>query len=541
MEQRRLRVAVIFGGRSAEHEVSLQSARNVVAALDPARYEVVLIGIDREGRWFLNENSLSLLNADDPRLIALGSGERRVALTPDGDDGVLVEREPVAGTPVAARPSPAGAAAGLGRVDVLFPVLHGPYGEDGSIQGLARLANLPCVGADILGSAVGMDKDIMKRLLRDAGLAIAPFLAFASAREAIESYEAVVAKLGADLFIKPANLGSSVGISHVRDRASYEAGVGAAFRYDTRIIVEAKVTGRELEVAVLGNDEPEASIPGEIIPAEDFYSYEAKYLDEHGAALAIPARVTEAESDLLRETAIKAYKALCARGMARVDFFLEPSGRVVVNEINTIPGFTRISMYPKLWEASGLPCPALVDRLIELALEDYKKRSALKSRPEIGNADAIEFREVEDEGEKERICRSVLADLPLWFGIPESNEEYARGVRDYEFMGIFEGEGAIGFASVKRNNDYTAEIYVMGIKARCHGQGLGTRLVEAVSKRMRAAGFEYLEVKTLDASRESEEYRRTRLFYESVGFRPFETMKELWGEANPCLIMVKKL
>jgi len=541
MEKRRLRVAVIFGGRSAEHEVSLQSARNVVAALDPARYEAILIGIDREGRWFLNENSLSLLNAEDPRLIALGAGERRVALTPDGDDGILVERVPAAGPSATAGAVQAGAPAGLGRIDVLFPVLHGPYGEDGSIQGLARLANLPCVGADILGSAVGMDKDVMKRLLRDAGLAIAPFRAFSSVGEAIVSYEAVVAELGADLFIKPANLGSSVGISHVRDRNSYEAGIEAAFRYDTRIIVEAKVTGRELEVAVLGNEEPEASIPGEIIPAEDFYSYEAKYLDEHGAALAIPARVTEAESDLLRGTAIKAYRVLCARGMARVDFFLEPSGRVVVNEINTIPGFTRISMYPKLWEASGLPCTALVDRLIGLAIEDYGKRSALRSRPGFQQPEVPVFRWIDDADEKEGICRAVLADLPLWFGIPESNEEYARGVRDYDFTGIFDGEEAIGFVSVRRNNDYTAEIYVMGIKARYHGQGLGTRLVAEVSERMRTAGLEYLEVKTLDASRESEEYDRTRRFYESVGFRPFETLKELWGEANPCLIMVKKL
>lgn len=542
MAQRKLRIAVIFGGRSAEHEVSLQSARNVVAALDPARYETVLIGVDREGRWFLNENSLSLLNAEDPRLIALGSGERRVALTPDGDDGVLVERAPISvGAAGVTAPVPSGSQAGLGRVDVLFPVLHGPYGEDGSIQGLARLANLPCVGADILGSAVGMDKDVMKRLLRDAGLAIAPFRAFSSEREAIASYEAVIAELGADLFIKPANLGSSVGISHVRDRASYGAGVAAAFRYDGKIVVEAKVTGRELEVAVLGNDEPEASIPGEIIPAEDFYSYEAKYLDEHGAALAIPARVTESESTLLRSTAIAAYKALCARGMARVDFFLEPSGRVVVNEINTIPGFTRISMYPRLWEASGLAGPALVDRLIELAIEDYGRRSALKSRPEFQQAEVPEFREIDDPDEKEGICRAVLADLPLWFGLPESNEEYARGVRSYPFTAIFDAGEAIGFASVRRNNEYTAEIYVMGILERRHGRGLGTRLVEELSKRLKAEGIEYLEVKTLDASRESEEYRRTRLFYASVGFRPFETMKELWGEDNPCLIMVKKL
>lgn len=373
MAQRKLRVAVIFGGRSAEHEVSLQSARNVVGALDPDKYEPVLIGIDREGRWFLNENSLSLLNAEDPRLIALGAGERRVALTPDGEDGAIVERGQGPDLPTATD--------GLGRVDLVFPVLHGPYGEDGSIQGLARLANLPCVGADILGSAVGMDKDVMKRLLRDASLAIAPFRSFTTAEAAIAGYDEAVAELGQDLFIKPANLGSSVGISHVLDREAYVEGVRAAFRYDMKIIVETRITGRELEVAVLGNEEPLASIPGEIVPAEDFYSYEAKYLDENGAALVIPARLTTAEEAALRSAAITAYRALCARGMARVDFFLEASGRVVVNEINTIPGFTSISMYPKLWEASGLPCPALLDRLIELAIEDYGRRSALKSRP----------------------------------------------------------------------------------------------------------------------------------------------------------------
>ena len=338
MKEGRLRVAVVFGGRSAEHEVSLQSAKNVVEALDPEKYEIVLIGIDREGRWFLNENSLSLINADDPRLIALGSGEKRVALTPDGDEGALVSREVEKGL---TRPL-----SGLGRLDLLFPVLHGPYGEDGSIQGLAKLANLPCVGADILGSALGMDKDVMKRLLRDAGIAIAPFRCYRDAALACAEWDSIVAELGADLFVKPANLGSSVGISHVESREDFEKAVKRAFEYDTKLIVESRIFGRELEVAVL-----------------------------------IPAPLSREVSDALRAEAIKAYKALCVHGMARVDFFLEASGRIVVNEINTIPGFTRISMYPKLWAESGLSYGALLDRLIGLAIEDYSKRSALRSSP----------------------------------------------------------------------------------------------------------------------------------------------------------------
>jgi D-alanine-D-alanine ligase len=379
MAERKKRVAVIFGGRSAEHEVSLQSARNVVASLDPEKYETVLIGIDHEGRWFLNESSLALLNADDPRLIALRTGSTRVALTPDGSDGALVLRSGLAEG--VAAPGPGTEA--LGRVDVLFPVLHGPYGEDGSIQGLARLANLPCVGADILGSAVGMDKDVMKRLLRDAGLAVAPFRSFGSADSAAMAWEAIVDELGDDVFVKPANLGSSVGISHVQDADAYERAVRSAFEYDTKVVVEATMRGREIEVAVLGNDEPEASVPGEVVPSGDFYSYESKYLDEHGAALIIPARLDAAQVAALREAALEAYRALCVRGMARVDFFLEPSGRIVINEINTIPGFTRISMYPKLWEASGLSYAALLDRLIELAIDDYGRRAALRSRPAI--------------------------------------------------------------------------------------------------------------------------------------------------------------
>jgi D-alanine-D-alanine ligase len=376
MEAKRRRVALVFGGRSAEHEVSLQSARNVAAALDPEKYELLLIGIDREGRWYLSESSLSLLNAEDPRLIALrAEGSARVALTPDGSEGALVVRGE-GGLPALAQ-------AAAGRVDLLFPVLHGPYGEDGSIQGLARLANLPCVGADILGSALCMDKDAAKRLLRDAGLAVAPFRVYSSEAEALASYAELCAALGSDLFIKPANLGSSVGISHAKDARGYENGIREAFCYDTKVVVETRIEGREIEVAVLGNETLEASVPGEILPAGDFYSYEAKYLDENGAALLIPASLSGTEEGELRKAAITACRALCVRGTARVDFFLEAGGRILVNEVNTIPGFTKISMYPKLWEASGLGYAALLDRLVDLAIEEYGRRNRLRTRPSL--------------------------------------------------------------------------------------------------------------------------------------------------------------
>ncbi len=359
----RLRIAVVFGGRSAEHEVSLQSAKNVIAALDPGKYECVLIGIDREGRWHLDGTSLRLLNAEDPRLISLNTEGSRVALTPDG---ALIARD---------------SNAILERVDAIFPVLHGPYGEDGSIQGLAKLADLPCIGADILGSAVGMDKDVMKRLLREAGIGVAPFRCFDSPAEAASGYEEAAAELGSELFIKPANLGSSVGISHARTRDEYLAGLEEAFAYDTKVLVEKAIKGREMEVSVLGNRKLAASVPGEVIAHADFYSYEAKYLDENGAALLIPAPVPSEVAQGLRDIAVRACKALCIRGMARVDCFLEEGGTILVNEVNTIPGFTRISMYPKLWEASGLSYPELLDKLIELGIEDFTERRRLRCRP----------------------------------------------------------------------------------------------------------------------------------------------------------------
>jgi D-alanine-D-alanine ligase len=362
------RVAVIFGGRSAEHEVSLQSARNVIDSLDKNRYEPVLIGIDKEGRWFLNENSIQLLDAGDPRLIRLNSGNSQVALTPNGSGSDLINLSNHTS---------------IGKIDVIFPVLHGPFGEDGTIQGLAKLANLPCVGAGITGSAVGMDKDVMKRLLRDAGIPIGKFVTLTEETKQEFPYKKVSESLGSILFIKPANMGSSVGISKIRNEKEYNEAVDYALRYDLKVVVEELITGREIECAILGNENPKASIPGEIIPHADFYSYEAKYIDENGAGLEIPAKLPDHLVKKVQEVAIKTFKTLECLGFARVDVFLTPDEEVVVNEINTIPGFTKISMYPKLWEISGVPRTKLVDELIRLAIDDYSKRNRLKVSVEL--------------------------------------------------------------------------------------------------------------------------------------------------------------
>jgi D-alanine-D-alanine ligase len=365
---KKIRVGIIFGGKSAEHEVSLQSAKNVLAALDKEKYEAVLIGIDKSGKWYLNEDSKALLNENNPKLIQLNPSDQELALVPGSDSGQLIN--------VSDQSS-------LGQIDVIFPVLHGTYGEDGTVQGLLKLANIPFVGAGVLGSAVGMDKDVMKRLLKSDGIPIADFVTFGYGnREAID-YDEVTGKLGLPVFIKPANMGSSVGISKVRNRQEFEAAVDNAFQYDTKIIIEENIKGREIECSVLGNAKPVASLPGEVLPQADFYSYEAKYIDEKGAVLEIPARLTELEIKRIQECAVLTYKSLCCEGMARVDLFLKDDGGIVVNEINTIPGFTRISMYPKLWEVSGLPYSKLIDRLIELAVERFEREQALKTNVEI--------------------------------------------------------------------------------------------------------------------------------------------------------------
>jgi len=354
----KLRVGVVFGGRSGEHEVSLASAASVLAAIDRSRYDVVPIGIAKDGHW--------LVGGDPLRALAEAAG-LPLALPPAPATGATLARVQTAGG------LPAGLAA---RLDIVFPLLHGPYGEDGTVQGLLELADLPYVGAGVLASAVGMDKATMKAVFRAHGLPIVPHLVvlrheWTAGREGIAGR--VAEELGFPCFVKPSNLGSSVGISKVRAAPELGGAVAAAFAHDRKILVERGVTGREIEVSVLGNDLPEASVPGEVLPGKDWYDYEAKYT-EGIAKLLIPAPVSAGLVAEFRSLAVRAFRAVDAAGLARVDFFLEDEVRIWVNEINTIPGFTRTSAYPRLWEASGLPYPRLVDRLIELALERHAQK-----------------------------------------------------------------------------------------------------------------------------------------------------------------------
>ena len=360
--QSKIRVAVLFGGRSAEHEVSLQSARNVIDAIDQEKYETVLIGIDRAGAWFLNEESISLLNSDDPRLITLNKSNNPVSLVPGDQAGVLVDLQ---------------GGASLPSIDVLFPVLHGPYGEDGSVQGLAKLANVACVGSDILGSAIAMDKDVSKRLLRDAGIPVARHLCLRRGGLTTEIKQTLEQDFGYPVYVKPANMGSSVGVVKVLQSAELEAAVETALQYDTKVVLEENIVGREIECAVLGNDDPIASTIGEIGTDDGFYSYEKKYIDDDAAKLIIPASLEAGTRQRVQQTAIAAFKILESRGMARVDMFLTQNDEIYVNEINTIPGFTAISMYPKLWQTSGLSYTDLIDRLIQLAIDENAQKSQL--------------------------------------------------------------------------------------------------------------------------------------------------------------------
>jgi len=353
----KLRVGILFGGKSAEHEVSLQSAGNVFDAIDRDRFEPVLIGIEKSGRWRLAGDTVSLQGAGDSVALLLESAR-------------LLCRLP--GSSAHAPP-----ASGL-DLDVVFPMLHGPFGEDGTVQGLLKLAGLPFVGSGVLGSAVGMDKDAMKRLFRDAGIPVGKFLCF-RAGQTLPSFAEIETALGGPVFVKPANMGSSVGIGKARDAAEFAAAAKEAFLYDTKIVVEEFVRGREIECAVLGNENPAASVPGEVIPSHDFYSYDAKYLDENGAALEIPAKIDRAAAERIRELSLKAFRVLGCEGLARVDFFLREDGEILVNEINTMPGFTKISMYPKLWEASGVGYAELITRLIALAMERFERERDLKT------------------------------------------------------------------------------------------------------------------------------------------------------------------
>ena len=358
--KKKLRVAILFGGKSAEHEISLISARNIVDAMDKHKYEIVAVAIDKQGRWHLDEGA-RLLHGKSASKVEFKDATNAAAVLPGDTAAPMVRR----GGP------------SIGAIDVVFPILHGPFGEDGTVQGLLKLASLPFVGAGVLGSAVGMDKDVMKRLLRDAKIPTPNFLAFARADKI--SFVKVKKTLGMPLFVKPANLGSSVGISKVVKPEQFAAAVKEAFRYDNKIVIEEFIDGREIECSVLGNDQPIASLPGEIVVNRDFYSYDAKYIDDKGARLEIPARLPRAIVKKIRDTALQAYRALCCEGMARVDFFVQRNDRVVVNEINTIPGFTKISMYPKMWQASGISYSKLIDRLIQLAIRRHRAEQRLRT------------------------------------------------------------------------------------------------------------------------------------------------------------------
>jgi len=356
-QRTKIRVAILFGGRSSEHEVSARSAANVFEALDRTKYDPIMVGIDRDGRWFLG-------NTDREKI-------EGISLTQGKGTAVELVRTAAGET--------------LGAVDVVFPVLHGPFGEDGTVQGLLKLANVPFVGAGVLGSAVGMDKDVMKRLLRDAGLPIGDFVTLHRGRPASNpGFAALAQRLGLPFFVKPANLGSSIGVHKVTDEARFVNALADAFRFDHKVLAEEFIAGREIECSVLGDaDNPIASLPGEVAPQADFYSYEAKYIDENGAILTIPADLPAETAKSVQELSVAAFQALCCEGMARVDFFLrtrgERAGELLINEINTIPGFTNISMYPKLWEASGLRYSDLMDRLITLALTRFEQDSRLET------------------------------------------------------------------------------------------------------------------------------------------------------------------
>lgn len=366
MSSKKLRVGVLFGGKSAEHEISLISAKNVIDAIDKGKYEVFLIAIDKNGEWHLKRGYEYLMHADNPKLVHLYGDQESVALVPKKHRKELIS---YSGNQLQDSL----------QLDVIFPVLHGTYGEDGTVQGLLKLANIPFVGASVLGSAIAMDKDVMKRLLRDANIPIARFITVYEQSKNQIDFDHVVLQLGLPFFIKPANLGSSVGIAKIKDKKDFLPALEKAFFYDRKVLIEEFIAGREIECSVLGNDNPIVSLPGELIPQHEFYSYEAKYIDENGALFTIPAVLDQELVSNIQTMALDAYRVLCCEGMARVDFFLKPTGDIVVNEINTIPGFTKISMYPKLWEASGLSYSELIDRLIQLAIERHEKECKLKT------------------------------------------------------------------------------------------------------------------------------------------------------------------
>ena len=361
---RKLRVGVLFGGRSGEHEVSLASASSIIRGLDPQKYEAVPIGITKEGHWLIGAGAQRML----PEVLRTG---QRVVMSADPTESALM---PIDGSPRGQ------------KLDVIFPVIHGTFGEDGTMQGLLELAGLPFVGAGVLGSAIGMDKDVAKKLMQVAGIPVVPWIAVQRAdweRDPKAIRRAVEKKFKYPVFVKPATLGSSVGMTKVHSRAELGPALDLAAEFAMKIMVERAVSAREIEVSVLGNHDPRASIPGEIVPHREFYDYAAKYLEE-GTQLLIPAKLKKSEVKKVQSMAVTAFRALELSGMARVDFFIEKrGGKIFLNEVNTIPGFTSISMYPKLWEANGIPFRELISKLIDLALEQHQEKARTKYQIEL--------------------------------------------------------------------------------------------------------------------------------------------------------------
>ena len=361
---RKLRVGVLFGGRSGEHEVSLASAASIIRGLDPQKYEAVPIGISKEGHWLIGEGAQKML----PEVLRTG---QRVVMSADPTESALMPID--------------GSARGQ-KLDVIFPVIHGTFGEDGTMQGLLELAGLPFVGAGVLGSAIGMDKDVAKKLMQVAGIPVVPWIAVQRAdweRDPQAIRRAIEKKFKYPVFAKPATLGSSVGMTKVHSRAELGPALDLAAEFAMKIMVERAVSAREIEVSVLGNHDPRASIPGEIVPHREFYDYAAKYLEE-GTQLLIPAKLKKSEVKKVQAMAVTAFRALELSGMARVDFFIEKrGGKIFLNEVNTIPGFTSISMYPKLWEANGIPFRELISKLIDLALEQHQEKARTKYQIEL--------------------------------------------------------------------------------------------------------------------------------------------------------------
>jgi D-alanine-D-alanine ligase len=383
---KKLRVGVIYGGRSGEHEVSVASAASIIKHLDRSRYEPVPIRIEKDGRWTLADKAPTAISAADViehvRLEAarpVRPGREAHLVAHPGEDTVLsIERRPSSSE---LDPTGSATVTGVG-LDVVFPVLHGPFGEDGTVQGLLELANVPYVGAGVLGSAVGMDKAVMKTLFIARTLPVGPYMVVLRP-EWIAAADAVTKRVTETLrypvFVKPANLGSSVGISKAKSEGDLRTAMDLALQFDRKIVIEAAIPGaREIECAVLGNDDPQASVPGEIIPSREFYDYDAKYLD-NASKVVVPASLSATQVSDVQRLAVEAFRAVDCAGMARVDFFLGDGDHLFVNEVNTIPGFTTISMYPKMWEASGLPYPALIDRLIALALERHAEKQQLRT------------------------------------------------------------------------------------------------------------------------------------------------------------------